>query len=106
MENNMQFQVGDWIQGETWDKQRIYGYVIKIEDPEDIMKVYIVDSVNRELIGRMIHVLSKSIEKVADTIVTEEAALEQLIDMALLTKDEEWFERLIAQLKVAKKQYI
>lgn len=102
----MQFQVGEWVQGETWDKQRIYGYIIKIEDPEDIMKVYIVDSVNKELIGRMIHVLSKSIEKVPDTVVTEEAALEQLIDIALLTKDEEWFERLIAQLKDVKEQYI
>lgn len=106
MKRNMQFQVGDWIQGETWDKQKIYGYVVKIEDPEDIMKVYIIDSVNKELIGRMIHVLSKSIKKVLDTVVTEGAALEQLIDMALLTKDEEWFEQLIAQLKVVKKQYI
>jgi uncharacterized protein YpiB (UPF0302 family) len=105
MKNKVHFQVGDWVQGETWDKQRIYGYAVKIEDPEDIMKVYIVDSVNKELVGRMIRVLSKSLEKVLDTAADEEAQLAQLIDMALLTKDEKWFAELTAQLHAVKKQY-
>lgn len=104
MGNKTQFHVGDWVQGETWDKQRIYGYVVKIENPEDITKVYIVDSVNEELIGRMIRVLTKSLQPVLEQEPAE-ASLEQLIDMALLTKDEEWFEQLSAELRKLKKQY-
>lgn len=104
MGKKAQFHVGDWVQGETWDKQRIYGYVVKIENPEDITKVYIVDSVNAELAGRMIRVLTKSLQPVPKQEPAE-AALEQLIDMALLTKDEEWFAQLYAQLEELKKQY-
>ena len=105
MERRLSFQVGDWVQGETWDKQRIYGYAVKLEDPEDIMKVYVVDSVNKKLVGRMIRVLSKSFQKVPDSTVEEEAPLAQLIDLALLTKDEEWFEQLTEQVNAIKKQY-
>lgn len=104
MGNKTQFRVGDWVQGETWDKQRIYGYVIKIENPEDITKVYIVDSVNKELVGRMIRVLSKSLHVVPEQAPAE-AALEQLIDIALLTKDEEWFGQLLEQLQELRTQY-
>ncbi|WNS82241.1 hypothetical protein RRU94_16005 [Domibacillus sp. DTU_2020_1001157_1_SI_ALB_TIR_016] len=104
MGNKVQFHVGDWVQGETWDKQRIYGYVIKIENPEDITKVYIVESVNKELEGRMIRVLSKSLQLVPEQAPAE-AALEQLIDIALLTKDEEWFGQLLKQLKELRTQY-
>ncbi|OLN22561.1 hypothetical protein BTO30_09550 [Domibacillus antri] len=104
MGNKVHFQVGDWVKGETWDQQRIYGYTVKIEDPEDIMKVYVTDSVNNKLVGRMIRVLSKSFEKVPDS-APEEAPLAQLIDLALLTKDEKWFDQLTVQLEAAKKQY-
>lgn len=104
MGNKTQFRVGDWVQGETWDKQRIYGYVIKIENPEDITKVYIVDSVNKELKGRMIRVLSKALHVVPGQAPAE-AALEQLIDIALLTKDEEWFGQLLEQLQELRTQY-
>ncbi|WP_050180507.1 hypothetical protein [Domibacillus robiginosus] len=104
MGNKTQFRVGDWVQGETWDKQRIYGYVVKIENPEDITKVYIVESVNKELEGRMIRVLSKSLQLVPEQEPAE-AALEQLIDMALLTKDEEWFGQLLQQLQELRTQY-
>lgn len=97
MKNKAKFNIGHWVQGKTWDKQRIYGYVINIENPEDIAKVYIVDSVNEELPGRMIRVLSKSLQKVPEQTLTK-AALEQLIDIALLTRDEEWFKRLSKQL--------
>ena len=104
MGNKTQFRVGDWVQGETWDKQRIYGYVVKIENPEDITKVYIVDSVNKELVGRMIRVLSKSLHVVPEQAPAE-VALEQLIDIALLTKDEEWFGQLLEQLQELRTQY-
>ncbi|MCP3762364.1 IDEAL domain-containing protein [Domibacillus sp. A3M-37] len=97
MKNKAKFNVGHWVQGETWDKQRICGYVINIENPEDIAKVYIVDSINKELPGRMIRVLSKSLQKVPEQAPAK-AALEQLIDIALLTKDEEWFKQLSKQL--------
>lgn len=97
MRNKAKFNVGHWVEGETWDKQRICGYVINIENPEDIAKVYIVDSINEELPGRMIRVLTKSLQEVQEQGPTQ-AALEQLIDIALLIKDEEWFKQLSKQL--------
>lgn len=97
MKNKINFNVGHWVQVKTWDKQSIYGYVINIEKPKDIAKVYIVDSVNVKLSGRMIHVLSKSLQEVPEQAPTE-AAIEQLIDIALLTKDEKWFKQLSNQL--------
>lgn len=97
MKNKTKFAVGHWVQGETWDKQKICGYVINIENPEDIIKVYIVDSTNQELPGRIIRVLSKSLQEVPEQ-ESAKAALEQLIDIALLTKDEKWFKQLSKQL--------
>ncbi|WNS78055.1 IDEAL domain-containing protein [Domibacillus sp. DTU_2020_1001157_1_SI_ALB_TIR_016] len=104
MKNKLRFQVGQWVEGETWDKQRIYGYVVKVGKPADITKVYIVDSANEELRGRMIHVLSKSLQKVPEQTPVE-AAIEQLIDLALLTKDQGWFEHLSKQLCQLRMQY-
>ena len=104
MERKEPFKAGHWIEGETWDKQRIYGYVVKVGQPEDILKVYVVHSANEELKGRMIHVLSKSIQKVSEQTPAE-AAIEQLVDLALLTKDQEWFEQLSAQLHKLRVQY-
>lgn len=97
MKNKINFNIGHWVQGETWDKQSIYGYVINIEKPEDIAKVYIVNSVNEELPGRMIRVFSKSLQEVPEQAPTK-AAIEQLIDIALLTKDKKWFKQLLNQL--------
>jgi hypothetical protein len=104
VERKGQFKVGHWIEGETWDKQRIYGYIVKIGQPEDILKVYVVHSANEELKGRMIHVLSKSLQKVSKQAPAE-AAIEQLVDLALLTKDQEWFEQLSTQLHKLRVQY-
>ncbi|WP_050184190.1 IDEAL domain-containing protein [Domibacillus robiginosus] len=98
------FIVGHWVEGETWDKQRICGYVVKVGKPEDIMKVYVVDSDNKDLNGRMIHVLSKSLHQVLGHAPAE-AAIEQLVDLALLTKDQEWFAQLSKQLCELRMQY-
>lgn len=97
------FQAGDWVQGETWDKQHIYGYIVKLDSPEDIIKVYIVRSVNKELEGRMIRVLAKSLHHVPEQEPSS-PALTQLIDVALLTKDEQWFEELTEQLRAQEKE--
>lgn len=91
------FNVGDWVQGHTWDKQKIYGYIVKKDDSVDIVKVYIIDSVNADLKGRMIRVLAKDLQSAAKQAPSP-SAIEQLIDMALLTKDEQWFNELIGQL--------
>src|SRR5687768_14137859 len=104
MKNKAKFNIGHWVQGETWDNQKIYGFIIHIEDSESIIKVYIVDSINKKLHGRMIRVFSASLQKGPEQAPVK-AALEQLINIALLTKDEEWFKQLLKQLVEIETQY-
>ncbi|WP_160725839.1 IDEAL domain-containing protein [Bacillus sp. USDA818B3_A] len=96
-ENNTILKIGDWVKGQ-WDGGLIIGYIESQENPR-IVKVRIVTSDNNEIIGKTVSMLSVSIKKLPDSNVTNKAQIQNLIDLALLTGDEEWFIELSSKLK-------
>jgi hypothetical protein len=98
-----EFEYGDWVQGRSRDGELIHGYVETIDSIQGIVKVNVVESDNEKAIGKSIWLLNKSAEKLPDLTVSTESQLLSLIDLALLSKDEQWFMELSTKLAAIKK---
>jgi hypothetical protein len=103
MADNYRFENGDWVQGRSRDGELIHGYVETIDAIQGIVKVNVVESDNEKAIGKSIWLLNKSAEKLPDLTVSNESQLLSLIDLALLSKDEQWFMELSTKLAAIKK---
>jgi hypothetical protein len=94
---------GDWVKGKTREGELIRGYIETIDFFQGIVKVHVVESDNEKKIGKTIATLDKWVEKLPVSTAVNEEQIYQLIDLALLTKDEEWFQALNKQLDSMKK---
>ncbi|MEH7485023.1 IDEAL domain-containing protein [Neobacillus drentensis] len=103
MADEYRFVNGDWVQGRSRDGELIHGYVETIDSIQGIVKVNVVESDNEKAIGKSIWLLNKWAEKLLDLTVSNESQLLSLIDLALLSKDEQWFMELSAKLASIKK---
>ncbi|OMP66151.1 IDEAL domain-containing protein [Domibacillus epiphyticus] len=99
------FEEGDWVKGRTREGELIRGYVVQSNDIQEIIKVTVVECDNEKTVGRTIRLMDKSVEKLPVVKTENEEQIHQLIDLALLTKDEEWFVELATQLKETKEVY-
>ncbi|MCD7033584.1 IDEAL domain-containing protein [Metabacillus sp. GX 13764] len=100
MNDNQTFiKTGDWIRGKLKSGEMIYGYIEGIEASNGVVKVKVVHCDNPHIAGRTIGVLSKWVEKTAMSKAISKEQLQQIIDLALLTNDKEWFLELTNQLK-------
>ena len=98
MADKYRFENGDWVQGRSKDGELIHGYVETTDSIKGIVKVNVVESDNEKAIGKSIWLLNKSAEKLPDITVNNESQLLSLIDLALLSKDEQWFMELSTKL--------
>lgn len=89
------FQIGDWVKLRSSKGERIHGYVEKETENDDKMQLRVVASDNQLLSGQSIQVQSAKVEKEQAFEHFTKGELEQLIDLALLTKDQAWFDSLI-----------
>jgi IDEAL domain len=89
---------GDWIKGKTRNGELIRGYIESIDFLHGIAKVHVVESDNKKIIGKTIGALINLIEKLPVSTEMNKEQIFQLIDLALLTKDEEWFIDLSTKL--------
>jgi hypothetical protein len=103
MDDKYRFEYGDWVQGRSRDGELIHGYVETVDSIQEIVKVNVVESDNEKAIGRSIWLHNKSAEKLPDLTVSNESQLLSLIDLALLSKDQEWFMELTMKLAAFKK---
>jgi hypothetical protein len=94
---------GDWVQGRSREGELIHGFVETVDSIQEIVKVNVVESDNEKTIGKSIWLLNTSAEKLPDLTVSNESQLLSLIDLALLSKDEQWFMELSMQLAAIKK---
>ncbi|WP_042454709.1 IDEAL domain-containing protein [Neobacillus dielmonensis] len=90
-------EVGDWVKGESRDGAFIHGYIETINTLYGTLKVKVVASDNERNIGKTLEVANR-VERlpVSDSIV--EGELRDLIDVALATKDQQWFNELSEKL--------
>jgi hypothetical protein len=103
MVDKYRFKYGDWVQGRSRDGELIHGFVETIDSIQEIVKVIVVESDNEKAIGKSIWLHNKSAEKLPNVAVSDESQLLSLIDLALLSKDEQWFMELTMKLAAIKK---
>lgn len=92
------FENGDWVQGRSNDGELVHGYVETVDSNQRIIKVNVVESDNEKAIGKSLWILNKWSEKLPDLTISNESQILTLIDLALLSKDEQWFMELSGQL--------
>lgn len=94
----MNFEVSDWVQGQTISGEFIFGYVEQIDLEQGVAKVYVVKSDNEDSAGRIALAKLHHLKQQAHWS-PEEEDLRGLIDLALVTQDQAWFVELSDQLK-------
>ncbi|MBB3131118.1 hypothetical protein FHS19_005838 [Paenibacillus rhizosphaerae] len=94
----MRFEVSDWVQGKTVDGEFIHGYIEMVDAHKGIARVRVVQSDNEEAVGRVIGVRESWLRSLPVNPLADKNNVESLIDMALATYDEAWFNELTDRL--------
>ncbi|KHF38961.1 IDEAL domain-containing protein [Halalkalibacter okhensis] len=96
---NKELKLGDWIKGKTRNDEWVHGYIESVEPFHPLVRMKVLFSDNTEFVGRVIRVEKKDIEKQAPLNNFSEAELLNFIDLALSTRDQQWFLELTSKLK-------
>jgi hypothetical protein len=99
----MNFKISDWVMATTNEDELIHGYVESIDVLQGIARVYVVASDRESAIGRMMEVSHQDVKKLPITTFDIEEQVKSLIDIALVTRDEEWFMELSGKLLAIQK---
>jgi hypothetical protein len=91
-------EIGDWVKGNLLNGELIIGYIESLSNLEGVAKVTVVTSDNKEIIGRKIPLLSNQVKRLPAANVTNKEQILFLIDLALSTGDEDWFNELSSKL--------
>jgi hypothetical protein len=92
-------QIGDWVTGTSVEDEKVIGYVESM-DLYGTVKVMVTQSDREEAIGYMVNSMRFKLEKLDDCVPSSEADLNSLMDLALMTRDQEWFNELSAALRI------
>ncbi|WP_163539818.1 IDEAL domain-containing protein [Gracilibacillus sp. YIM 98692] len=93
------FMEGDWIRGKTRRGELVHGYLLETPSPHSKLSVKVVFSDNENVTGQVTRLDQKNVELLEDLTTRTEEELQDLIDLALATKDEEWFIKLSTELR-------
>ncbi|MDR6225805.1 IDEAL domain-containing protein [Desmospora profundinema] len=93
------FQDGDWVKGKTINDELFQGYIESINLHQNTAKVRIIQSDNRQMVGKLSISTLDQLKHHEDTALNQEGHLLNFIDMALTTHDKEWFLQLTDSLK-------
>jgi uncharacterized protein YpiB (UPF0302 family) len=91
-------EIGDWVKGNLLSGELIIGYIESLSNLEGVAKVTIVTSDNKDISGRTVALLTNQLKRLPTAIVTNKDQILFLIDLALATGDEDWFNELSAKL--------
>jgi uncharacterized protein YpiB (UPF0302 family) len=90
---------GDWVKGTSRNGELIIGYIENLDHHRATVKAKVITSDNREIEGNTIPLLAKDVKKLPDFRIANKGQIQFLIDLALSTGDEEWFQELTSKLK-------
>ncbi|MDQ0245555.1 hypothetical protein J2S09_003132 [Bacillus fengqiuensis] len=99
----VRLKAGDWIKGKSREGELIHGYIETIDSLQEAVKVNIVECDNENMIGTTIWLLNNRVEKLPFATTSNEEQILTLIDVALSTKDEQWFMELSEKLRFLRK---
>lgn len=91
-------EIGDWVRGKSGDDELLHGYIESVNFLQDIVKVHVVACDNKGTVGKTIQLPSNWLEKLPVSAVAREESILSLIDLALETRDEQWFLELFEVL--------
>jgi len=96
-------EIGDWVKGKTKNGELIHGFVESTDSLRGTVKVYVVNSDNEVAVGKSVVTVKQWIDVLPVFTFDDQEQLSDLIDLALVTKDKEWFTELSAK-NATKKQ--
>lgn len=99
----MKFEISDWVQAKTRNGEFVHGFIESIDGLQGIAKVFVVRSDNEESVGKTTAVLEHWLRELPSAPLEESGAIHNLIDLALMTRDEQWFKELTLQLSAVSK---
>ncbi|WP_219836240.1 hypothetical protein [Paenibacillus sp. R14(2021)] len=101
----MSFAISDWVQGRTKDGELIQGFITAINAGHNVASVYVVQSDNDAAVGTTVAVLSSWLkEQPTLSVLDYEEPILDFIELALSTRDSEWFEELTERLHAVLQQ--
>ncbi len=99
MNREERLAVGEWVRGKTKEGELIHGFVESIDSAGSTVHVYVVNCDNDMTVGKVVATRASWVEVMDESSGYEEGQLYDLMDLALSTKDEEWFRELLAASK-------
>jgi hypothetical protein len=87
----MNVNVSDWVHGRTGEGEMVYGFVDSVDGQYGVVTLYVVKSDNEEREGKLATVRLSTVKLVADIDSEDLRHADDLIDLALATRDEAWF---------------
>jgi hypothetical protein len=97
----MKFLISDWVQARTDNGELIHGFVETINPAQAIARVFVVKSDNDDSVGKPVVVRENAMKKLPEMAFDTVDDLESLMDIALSTWDEAWFNELSGKLLFA-----
>lgn len=99
--NHRMLEIGDWVKGKTENEALIHGYIEDFRLPTQI-KIKVIASDQQAIIGSTIQLEAKHVHHAPSFDIDTEGQIHNLIDMALASKDEQWFHELSKTLQSMK----
>ncbi|MDF2678833.1 MAG: hypothetical protein K0R47_23 [Brevibacillus sp.] len=103
MNREEQWIVGEWVRGKTKKGELIHGFVESIDSTGSTVHVYVVNCDNDMTVGKVIATPINKVEVMNESAAFDEEQVRELIDLALATRDQEWFRELVATSKSLQK---
>jgi len=94
----MNYEVGDWVSGHSSEGELVRGFIDAVHASQGTVDIFVTDSDREAAIGGVTSLRNQSVRKLPGYTGNDESGLLNYIDMALMTKDEEWFKELSASL--------
>lgn len=82
--NNHVLKVGDWVRGISNEGELIVGYIVSLDDVEDIVTVSIVKRDGQYTINEAILLFSKHVNKLPESKVINKEQILYLIDACII----------------------
>ncbi|MCZ8522654.1 MULTISPECIES: hypothetical protein [Paenibacillus] len=95
----LKFEEGQWVQGRTAEGGLIHGYVDSVDRWERIVKIHVVNSDQVDMIGKRVAVRESWLKPLPASKLGAEGEVRSVIDLALSTRDRDWFMELSSLLE-------
>ncbi|MFC5402708.1 hypothetical protein [Cohnella soli] len=100
----MKFEISDWVQAKTRNGEFVHGFIESFDESQQIAKLFVVRSDNEQSVGHSTTALVHWLRRLPEMPLDEPNAIQNMIDIALATRDEAWFAELSERLATATDQ--